>query len=804
MNYRINRVVVIGAGSMGGGIAAHLANAGIAVYLLDIVPDKLTAEEQERGLTLAAPSVRNRIVKAGLERLKKSSPPALFIPAAAELITVGNLEDNFGWVAEGDWIIEAILEELDAKRRLMARIDRARKPESIISTNTSGLPINSIAAETSDDFKAHFIGTHFFNPPRYMKLLEIIPTKDSSPEIVNFMRRFAEQRLGKGVVICKDTPNFIGNRLSSLSGAFALSYVLDHGYTVEEADELLGPLIGRPKTALFRLMDLVGFDVATTVARNLYDLIPHDESREILRHPKVVKLEEQMLERGWIGDKAGQGFYKKVRKGTTTEILTLDLERLEYRPRREPDIPSLKQAAEIGSLPERLQFLIAQDDRAGRLVRHVLYHNLAYASRRVPEISDDILSIDSAMRWGFSHELGPFELWDALGVKQTTEAMEAMGIRVAPWVKEMIAQGKENFYRYEEGQSSYYDFASRSYRYAETDPGLIILKGLKAASRVISANQGASLIDLGDGVACLEFHTKMNTLDEDIVEMVREALAEVERNFIGLVIGNQGRDFSAGANLAKLLDLIEARAFAQIERGVRALQDAMQAIRFSSRPIVAAPFGRTLGGGAEVAMAASRMVAAAETYMGLVEVGAGLIPAAGGCKELVRRNVSPVMRIPGVDPNPFLRQVLQLISTGKVSTSAAEAREWGLMASTDQIVMNGDRTIATAKHTVLELDAAGYTPPLRGANCYAAGRSSVAALKSSLHQMLQGGFITEYEAKLAGKIAYVICGGDLTSAQWVSEQYLLDLEREAFLSLCGEPKTVERIRHLLNTGKTLR
>ncbi len=804
MNYRINRVVVIGAGSIGSGIAAHVANAGIPVYLLDVVPDKLTAEEQARGLTLAAPSVRNRIANASLERLKKSSPPAFFTPSVAELITVGNLEDNFGWVAEGDWIVEAIIEELDTKRHLMARIDQARKSESIVSTSTSSLSISALAADTSDDFKAHFIGTHFFNPPRYLKLLELIPTEDSSPELVKFMQRFAEQRLGKGVVICKDTPHFIGNRLSSLSGAFAISYVLDHGYTVEEADEILGPLMGRPKTALFRLMDLTGLDVVTTLVRNLYDLIPHDESREILRHPKLFKLKEQLLERGWIGEKAGQGFYQKVKKGGSTEILSLDLERLEYRPRREPEIASLKQAAEISSLPERLQFLIAQDDRAGRLVRHVLYHHLAYTSRRVPEISDDILSIDAAMRWGFSHELGPFELWDALGVKKTTEAMEAAGITVAPWVKEMLAQGHEKFYLYERGQLSYYDPATRSYRSAKTDPGIIILADRKAAGGVVRENKGASLIDLGDGVACLEFHTKMNTLDEDIVEMVREALAEVESNFIGLVIGNQGEDFSVGANLAQLLYLIEAGAFDQIERRLRAVQDAMQAIRFSSSPIVAAPFGRTLGGGAEVAMAAARMVAAAETYLGLVEVGAGLIPAAGGCKELVRRNVSPVMKVPGVDPNPFLRQVLQLISTGKVSTSAAEAREWGLMASTDQIVMNGDRIIATAKHMVLELDAAGYTPPARGANCYAAGRRSVAALKSSVHQMLQGGFITQYEAKLAGKIAYVICGGDLTSAQWVSEQYLLDLEREAFLSLCGEAQTVERIRYLLNTGKALR
>jgi 3-hydroxyacyl-CoA dehydrogenase len=802
--FSINRVVVIGSGTMGGGIAAHVANAGIPVYLLDVAPDKLTSEEEARGLTLQHPRVRNRIVNAGLERIKKSKPPALFTPSVAELITTGNLEDNFAWVAEGDWIVEAIIEDLDAKRKLVARIDAARKPGSILSSNTSGLPIGEIAAHSSADFKAHFIGTHFFNPPRYMKLLEIIPSRDSRTEVVEFMRRFASERLGKGVVICKDTPNFIANRLGSISGSFALSYVLDHGYTVEEADAILGPLIGRPKTAMFRLMDLVGFDVSASVARNLYGLIPHDESREILQHPKVVSIREQMLERGWIGDKAGQGFYKKVKKGSQTETLSLDLETLEYRARREPDLPSLKQAEAIASLPARLVFLVAQDDRAGQLVRHVIYHNLAYASRRLPEIADDIVSVDRAVRWGFSHELGPFELWDALGVGQTVEAMEMAGIAVAPWVKEMLDGGGESFYRSEKGQLSYYDPGSKAYRTIEADPGLIILKDLKAAGRTIRESAGASLVDLGDGVACLEFHTKMNTLDREVIEMMREALMEVERNFLGLVIGNQATDFSVGANLAKLLQAIEAKAFDQIEQSVRAMQEAMQAIRFSPKPVVAAPCGRTLAGGAEVALAAARMAAAAETYLGLVEVGVGLIPAAGGCKELVRRNVSPAMKTPGVDATPFLRQVSQTIAMAKVSSSAAEARELGFMADTDLIVMNRDRLLAEAKRAALALSDAGYVSPARGASCFAAGRGTAAALKSAVHQMRQGNYLSEYDAKLAGRVAYVICGGDLSAPQWVSEQYLLDLEREAFVSLCGEPKTVERIRHMLSTGQPLR
>jgi 3-hydroxyacyl-CoA dehydrogenase len=802
MSYTIKRVVVIGSGTMGGGIAAHAANAGLPVHLLDIAPSELTPEEEARGLTLSHPQVRNRIVAASLERLKKSKPAAFFTPEAAELVTVGNLEDDFARVGEGDWIVEAIVENLQAKRDLVARIERVRKPGSIVSSNTSGLPIAAIAAHAGSDFRAHFLGTHFFNPPRYMKLLEVIPTEETLPEVTEFMKDFAERRLGKGVVVCKDTPNFIANRLGSISGATAVSYVLRHGYTVEEADLILGPLTGRPKTGLFRLQDLVGLDVSSSVGANLYGLIEHDESREVLRDQNLGTLRTTQLESGRLGDKTGQGFYKKPPKGAPGEILSLDLETLEYRPRREPEIPSVKEALKIKPLAERLAFVLAQDDKAGALARHVVYNALGYAARRIPEITDEIVNVDRAVRWGFSHEMGPFELWDALGVRRTAEAMEAAGVTVAPWVKEMLAAGHETFYRTDDGRLSYYDPARKGYVTEPPDERKVELRALKARGRVVRENKGASLIDLGDGVLCLEFHTKMNTLDEDVKNMLRESVEEVEAgDWVGMVIGNQGADFSVGANLAGGLG---AGGFAAIERAVREMQDALMSVRFCSKPVVTAPFGRTLGGGCEVALAGARAAAAAETYMGLVETGVGLVPAAGGCKELVRRVVSPALRAASADPLPFLQQALQAVAAAKVSTSAAEARSFGFLGEADEIVMNRDHQIAEAKRLVLEISEAGYAPPARARSCYAAGRDALAALRAGLYIMQQGGYMSEYDLHVSGKVAHVLAGGDISSAQWVDEQYFLDLEREAFLSLCGEPKTIERIRHTLETGKPLR
>jgi 3-hydroxyacyl-CoA dehydrogenase len=778
MSRVIQRLVVIGSGTMGGGIAAHFANAGIPVYLLDI---------------------SREIVAASFERMKKAKPPAFFTTEVAERITIGSLDQNETWIAEGDWIIEAIIEELPAKHELVKRIDRLRKPDSIVSTNTSGLPIAKIAAEASADFKAHFLGTHFFNPPRYMKLLEVIPTNETKPEVTSFVRDFAERRLGKGVVICKDTPNFIANRTGGISGAMLLDFVLAHGYTIEETDAIAGPLIGRPKTAAFRLQDLVGLDVAASVGRNLYGLIENDESREALRSPHIEKLRKSQIERGRLGDKTGQGFYRKSGKS----IETLDLGTGEYRERREPEIASIAEAMKIKSLPKRLEFVMKQDDKAGALARHVICNSLAYAARRIPEITDEIVNVDRAMRWGFSHELGPFELWDALGVRTTAEAMKQSGIAVAPWVEEMLAAGHETFYRTNAGRLAQYDPARHDYVPVEADPLAIRLDELKKAGRVVRENKGASLIDIGDGVLCLEFHTKMNTLDGDIRSMIVESVEELQRGpWAGMVIGNEGGDFCVGANLAGGFGSNGSEA---LNSGVKAMQDALMAVRFSAKPVVAAPFGRTLGGGVETAMAAARIVAAAETYMGLVEVGVGLVPGAGGCKELVRRNVSPAMKqTPNADPLPFVQNVLQTIGAAKVSTSAEEARTFGFLTSADRVVMNRDHLIAEAKEEVLELAAHGYAPPPREKSCYAAGRDVRAGLRAGIYGMQQGGYITEYDAFISSQLASILCGGDLSSGQWVDEQLLLDCERKTFVALCQEPKTIERIQHMLSTGKPLR
>ena len=774
MTNTIRRAVVIGSGTMGGGIAAHFANAGIPVYLLDITQE---------------------IVKASLDRLKKSKPPAFFTPETAELVTIGHLNDDDAWIGEGDWIIEAIVENLEAKRELVARIDRLRRRGSIVSSNTSGIPIASIAAGASDDFRSHFLGTHFFNPPRYMKLLEVIPTAETRTEVTQVVREFAEERLGKSVVLCKDTPNFIANRLASIGGATLLDFVLSNGYTVEETDAIAGPLIGRPKTAAFRLQDLVGLDVASAVASNLYPLIEKDESREILRSKRVEALRKGQTEKGRLGDKSGQGFYKKNGK----EILSLDLESSEYRPRREPEIPSLGEASKIRTLPERLKFVLKQQDKAGAMTRHIVYNALGYASRRVPEISDDLVSIDRAVRWGFSHDLGPFELWDALGVKETVEAMRANGVAVAPWVTEMIASGHTTFYR--DGQA--YKPATKSYAPATRDPKSIALADLKKAGRTIRENKGASLIDIGNGVLCLEFHTKMNTLDADIRAMLVEAVDEVERgDWKGLVIGNEGGDFCVGANLAGGLGGGDR---ASLEAAVKGMQDALMKVRFCAKPVVVAPFGRTLGGGVEVAMAAARIVAASETYMGFVEAGVGLIPGAGGCKEMVRRVVSPVVkRTPNADPFPFLQNVLQTIGTAKVSSSAEEARSFGFLGPADRVVMNRDHLLHEAKREVLAIAEGGYAAPAREQNCYAAGRDVSAALRAAIYNLQQGGYASEYDAFISGRLAHVLCGGDISSGQWVDEQHLLDLERAVFVELCAQPKTLERIQHMLSTGKPLR
>ncbi len=804
MGYQIKKAIVIGSGVMGGGIAGHLANAGIPVYLVDIVPFKLTPAEEAKGLTFKSPVVRNRIVNQGVDFLKKSKPPGLFSPTRMELITVGNMEDNFDWVKEADWIIEVVVENLKIKHEVMSKIEAARRPGSIVSTNTSGLPIYQIAEGRSDEFKAHFLGTHFFNPARYMKLLEIIPTPQTDPNLVDFMMKFGERRLGKTMVLCKDTPNFIANRVASINGTSAINYVLQNDFTVEEVDAVTGPLIGHPKTATFRLQDLVGLDIASHVSNNLYPAIPEDPFREAIQGP-VKELTGKMVEKGWLGNKAKQGFYKKI-KGPEgkKDYLILDLKTLEYRPQQKPNIPWVKQAKGIESLPDRLKFIHQQDDRVARLIWNNTAVDLSYCAYLIPEIADVFYAVDDAVRGGFFHELGPFEIWDILGVKETAAKMEAEGFKVAAWVKEMIAAGGESFYKKDGVRKLFWDLKSRSYQPIPVDPNVIVLRDLKETKGVLKKNFSASLIDLGDDVLCLEFHSKMNALDPDIFALGYTALEELEKGYTGLVIGNQGENFSVGANVFNVVMAAEAKQFDQIEQGVKSMQDLMMNFRYCGKPVVAAPFGMALGGGAEVAMAADRICAAGETYMGQVEVGVGLLPAGGGCRELLKRVVSPAMKMADSDPLPFLGKVFENIAMAKVSASALQAQEMGFLTESDRIIMKGEQVLAEAKREVLALAAAGYAPPPRTKSIYALGQRGIAALSIMVQSMRWGDFVSDYDMFIAKKIAYVLSGGDLSAPQWVDEQYILDLEREAFLSLLGQEKTIERIKHLLMTGKPLR
>ncbi len=806
MKYKVHHAVVIGAGTMGAAIAAHLANAGVPVTLLDIVPRKLTPEQEAHGLTLEDPQVRNSIVQAGLERALKSRPASFMSKERARLVAVGNLEDDLERaMQDADWVIEAIIENLDIKRSLMERLDALRQPHTIISSNTSGIPLASIAEGRSEGFRRHFLGTHFFNPPRYLKLLEIIPTAETLPEVVQFISHFGEYRLGKGIVPCKDTPNFIGNRMAFGSGAFALHYIVENGYTVEEVDAITGPLMGRPKTATFRLIDLVGIDVWEHVGRNLAKAIPHDKmAMPYLESEAANGLIRFMIEQGWLGNKTKVGFYKQVKQDGKKQFWPLNLQTRQHEPPQKPRFETVGKARKIEDLGERLQFLLTAEDRVGALVRALTYQALAYASSVIPEIADTPKPIDDAMRWGFAHEAGPFETWDMLGVAETAQKMREAGFAPAPWVDEMLSQGVSSFYEYEGARKvGVYVPAQKRYRPLERSSAAIILREEKAAGKIIAENPGATLVDLGDGVACVEFHTKMNALDDDIFNMLIEALDRAETDFEGLVIGNDADNFSAGANLFMVVMAAKMGAWEQLDEAIRKLQGFNMRMRYFPRPVVVAPAGLTLGGGAEITMHASRVVAAAELYTGLVEVGAGVIPAGGGTKEMVRRLLNPPMQTKNTDPLPFLQRIFEQVGMAKVATSAQEARAMGILAPADRIVFNRAHLIAEAKREVLHMAASGYAPPAPE-KLYAAGREQLAALQVGIYMLKEAKQITEYEAHIANKLAFVMTGGDLSRGAWADEQYFLDLEREAFLSLCGEEKTQQRMQHLLETGKPLR
>jgi len=793
MKYHVHKAVVIGAGTMGASLAAHFANTGIPVTLLDILPKDAPKDDKK---------ARNKIVQAGWDACLKGKPANIMSSNLKTYVKLGNLEDDFDVISEADLVVEAIIENLKIKQDLMERIDKVRKETGIIATNTSGIPVKDIAEGRSDGFKQHFLGMHFFNPPRYLKLLEVIPTDDTLPEVVDFISHFGEFRLGKGIVLCKDTPNFIGNRLAFGTGSFSMHYILENGYTVDEVDSITGPLIGRPKTATFRLIDLVGIDVWEHVGKNLAPAIPHDKlGQQYLSSEKPAKLISTMVERGWLGNKTRIGFYKMERDADgKKKFLSLDLETLEHTPSEKPRFDSVGKAKKAETLGEKLKVLLGEDDKAAKLVQALTYQSFQYASTIIPEVADTPKPLDDASRWGFMHEAGPFETWDMLGIAETLEAMKAEGYDPADWVEDMLKSGKEAFYQYENGTKvGVYDVTKKDYVRIERTPGLVLLKGQKE----IAKNAGATLYDMGDGVACVEFHTKMNALDDDIFEIVNEGLNRAETEFDGLVIGNEADNFSAGANLFMVVVAAQQQMWDTLEAAVKKLQDMNMRMRYFPKPVVIAPAGLALGGGCEVTMHASRVVAAAETYIGLVELGAGVIPAGGGTKEYMRRIINPAMRVPDTVVLPSLAKAFLQIGQAKVATSAWEARDMNILGPQDRIVVNREHLLTEAKKEVVHMVNAGYAPPAPEP-IYAAGPDIEGAVRIVVQGFAHGNYISEHDLLIAQKLAYVITGGGLTKPQWVSEQYILDLEREAFLSLCGEEKTQARMWALLNTGKPLR
>jgi 3-hydroxyacyl-CoA dehydrogenase len=817
MGYRIRKAAVIGSGTMGGGIAALLAGIGIPTLLLDIVPFELTEAEKAAGLSLKDKGVRNRIVEGGWKAVTRARPPAVLSEASKQLITLGNLDDDFEKLAEVDWIIEVIIENLEIKQDLFERVEKVRGEKCIISTNTSGIPLSALGQGRSEGFLKHFLGTHFFNPPRWLKLLEIIPHEKTDSEVMDFMVHVGENLLGKGVVICKDTPNFIGNRVFSITAAQTVAHALDSGLGVEEVDAITGELIGRPKTATFRLRDLVGNDVAAYVGGNLYKLIPNDETRDVMMHQASVKLLEEMVERKWYGNKTKVGFYKTVtnEKGKR-EFWVLNTETMEHEPPKKPRFEIVKKGREIKDLGERFRWIVSQTDdkeaseetrRQATFLWNTIAFALGYASRRIPEIADRLVDVDLAVKQGFVHEIGPFEIWDALGVAKTVKRMKKEGIEVASWVDKMLEAGVKSFYKYRKGKPvGYYDLKTKAHKPLAKDERILPIATLKAKKDgLIDRNTSASLIDMGDKVGLIEFHSKANSLDQDIFEMTAKALdAAEEGRFDALVIGNEGRHFSAGANVFVMWMNAQQGNFEAIDEMVSTMQAGLQRLRYFPKPIVAAPHGMVLGGGAELCMVCSKRVAAAETFIGLVEAGmVGLLPAGTGTKEMLRRIVNPVMRVPNADPVSVLAKVFEQIATAKVAAGAHEGFEMGFFQKGDRVVMNKDFLLAEAKKSALAMVAEGYQPPVPE-RIYAAGRDLLGALKAQVWGMRESGWASEHDAVVANKIAGVLTGGDLSEPTWVPEEHILDLERQVFVELSREPKSIERMGYMLEHNKPLR
>ncbi len=799
----------MGAGVMGATIAAQLANVGIDTFLLDIVPPALTEEDQKKGITDESKRFRDRLAANGLKAALKSKPASFYLPENSDMITIGNMEDNLDRLSSVDWIIEVVVERIDIKKKVFEKIEGVLTPGTVISSNTSGISSAAMCEGRSETFRRHFAITHFFNPPRYMKLLEIVPGPDALPEVIELLARTCERVLGKGIVYGKDTPNFVANRIGVFNVLYIMRAMEEMGLTVEAVDKLTGPVIGHPKSASFRTSDLVGLDTLVHVAENVYEGAVDDEKRELFKVPDFVS---RMISKGLLGEKTKKGFYKKSKDDEGNRvILSIDSDTLEYSDRKKTRFASLESAKTMSGTEPKIKALYYAKDEAGLFTFRQLSEMMIYSANRIPEIADDIVNIDNAMKWGFAWKLGPFEIWDALGVGESVAGMKEAGYEIPGWVEQMLESGNDSFYMKKKGALYFYDKDSKDYREIPPVPGIILLPSLKERQKVIDSNTGASLIDLDDGVACLEFHTKMNAIGDDIVNMVLKSADIVARDFEGLVISNHGTNFSVGANLPLVLFTAQEEEWDDLDWMIKTFQDSFMKLKYLEKPVVAAPAGMALGGGCEICLASDRVRFAAETYMGLVEVGVGLIPAGGGTKELLIRNTEHLFEVPrgGLYPKqielmPYIARAFETIAMAKVATSGPEAIKLGYLRPADKMTVNRDYLIGDAKKTVLAMNLEGYSPPRPKKEIRVAGENNFAMMKLGLWTMHTSGYITDHDVTVSEKVGYVLCGGNVLADTLVSEQYLLDLEREAFLSLCGHPMTQARIQHMLNTGKPLR
>jgi len=799
MNRPIKKVAVVGSGIMGSRIAALFSSIGVDVLLLDIVPKELNESEIKKGLDKTHPAFRNRIVTEAWTQTLKSKPAALYHKNMAASISLGNLEDDLQNIATADWVIEAVIENLSIKQQVYEQIEKHRRPGTLISSNTSGIPIHLMAEGRSDDFKKHFCGTHFFNPPRYLKLLEIIPTTSTDPEVVQFLMDYGRKFLGKTTVQAKDTPAFIANRVGVMGFMAIFKTMQELGLNVDEVDLLTGPILGRPKSATFRTGDVVGLDTLVHVANGLHQNLKNDENKDLFALPDFLK---SMIEKKWFGDKTGQGFYKKIKgENGKSEILTLDLNTLQYHPKKKSKFPTIDLAKPIDDLKQRLKVLYNGQDKAGEFYRKFHHLLFAYVSHRLPEIADELYKIDDGLKAGFGWEIGAFETWQALGIKQVLDNMDAEDINVADWVKDMIKSGHEHFYLIENGQKKFFDLATKSYKNIPGTEAFLLLENL--SDHIIWKNSACQLFDIGDDVVALKWNTKMNTIGGEVLEGIQKSIGIAEEKFKGLVIANDGPNFSAGANVGLIFMLAAEQDFDELNFAVRQFQNTTMRLRYSSVPVVVAPHGLTLGGGCEMCLHADVVQAAAESYIGLVELGVGLIPGGGGSKEMALRAADRNIK-EDIELN-YLQQLFINIGTAAVSTSAYEAYDLSyLKKDKDHVTIHPDRRLADAKRQVLLLHEKGYTQPLPRKNIKVQGRTGLGPLESGLHGMRKGNYISDHDVLIARKLAMVMCGGDLSQPTLVSEQYLLDLEREAFLSLAGERKTLERLQSIVQSGRPLR